>query len=177
MRNYPQEAERPTYRTWRSMIARCTQPSCEGYHKYGGRGISVCDRWRVFARFLEDMGLRPEGRTLDRINNDGNYEPGNCRWATVEEQCNNTRRSVRVTWRGETHTIGEWAKITGLHNDTIRDRLLNGATPELALSKPVGFFNSACYRGHVVKQIHRGPRGRFCEECERGSSRPGEPQP
>lgn len=71
------------------MFARCANPRSNGFEYYGGRGIAVCDRWASFADFLADMGQRPAGRTLDRINNDGNYEPGNCRWATPKEQAAN----------------------------------------------------------------------------------------
>ena len=81
----------PTYNSWRMMIARCYLTTQHNYPNYGGRGISVCDRWRSFLHFLEDMGERPEGKTLDRINPDGNYEPGNCRWATTKEQAQNKR--------------------------------------------------------------------------------------
>lgn len=83
----------PTYHTWSNMIQRCTNPTAEGWAHYGGRGIRVCDHWRKFDNFLADMGERPEGLTLERINNDGDYEPGNCRWATQAEQLMNRRRS------------------------------------------------------------------------------------
>lgn len=81
----------PLYEAYQGMLARCHRPTHHKYPSYGGRGITVCDRWRDFASFHADMGDRPEGRTLDRINNDGNYEPGNCRWATAQQQRHNRR--------------------------------------------------------------------------------------
>lgn len=83
----------PTYNSWDNMTQRCKNPNRAEYGYYGGRGIEVCDRWALFENFLADMGERPSGLTLDRIDNDGNYEPGNCRWATKAEQMTNRRRS------------------------------------------------------------------------------------
>jgi len=87
----------PTYQTWVDMVKRCTKPRATAWHYYGGRGIKVCKRWMTFENFLGDMGERPNGLTLDRINNDGNYEPGNCRWATRKQQSVNRRKPGTAT--------------------------------------------------------------------------------
>lgn len=109
----------PTYETWLKMRSRCTSPSTAQFKHYGGRGITVCERWESFENFLADMGERPIGKTLDRIDVDGNYEPSNCRWATQSEQMNNTHRSVK--YQGKTLT--EWSKELGVKYDTLSYRL------------------------------------------------------
>jgi hypothetical protein len=89
----------PTYISWENMRQRCDNPNATGWERWGGRGITLCERWDSFENFLADMGERPEGTTLDRIDNDGNYEPGNCKWSTSKEQQANTRPRRRQTPR------------------------------------------------------------------------------
>lgn len=119
------------------MLARCDNPKNPAYPRYGGRGITVCDRWRTFEGFLADMGERPAGKSIERINNDGNYEPGNCRWATAKEQNLNTRSNRLVTIDGETRPLAEWAELRGLLVGTVYDRLYRGWNIERAINTPL----------------------------------------
>jgi len=131
----------PTYKTWLGVVRRCTVPASSGYANYGGRGIRVCDSWAAsFDAFLADMGERPAGKTLDRIDNDGNYEPGNCRWATRVEQASNTKKNVFVEFRGERMTVSELARRHGMRPGSLRGRLLLGWDIERAVSEEVSRF-------------------------------------
>lgn len=122
---------------WAAMKARCMNPKSHYYHRYGGRGIVICERWlNSFANFLADMGPRPEGTSLDRIDNNGNYEPGNCRWATQKEQMRNMSRNRSVTAFGETRLMCEWEEIAGLTSGSVSNRLRNGWSPERAVGPP-----------------------------------------
>jgi hypothetical protein len=115
----------PIYNIWHGMHSRCKYPSNPMYKYYGGRGIRVCDRWKDVALFYEDMGARPEGKSLDRIDNDGNYEPSNCRWATPKEQNRNSRRAHMITYQGETMCMFDWADRAGINRNTF-SRRING---------------------------------------------------
>lgn len=127
-----------TYKSWSASIARCENPKHKSYHRYGGRGIVVCSRWREsFEAFLDDMGERPPGMTLDRINNDGNYEKGNCRWATSKVQGRSNYQIRLVSAFGQTMPIVDWAEVVGIKQETIAQRLNSGWSEEDALSKSV----------------------------------------
>lgn len=128
----------PEYAAFRGMWRRCTNPTHSGYHRYGGRGISVCERWRNFDAFLADMGRKPSARhSIDRINNDGNYEPANCRWATPEQQQGNTINTHLVTFRGETAPFRVMSAKYGLKEQTAMNRLRHGWDFERLFTTPV----------------------------------------
>jgi len=121
------------YRIWGSMLSRCRNVRHQLYKNYGGRGITVCDRWLVFENFLSDMGRRPPKRSLDRINNSRGYERENCRWATAKEQARNQRGNKWVAVRGVRKTLAEWLELTGTTRRTFYMRLSSGMDEENAL--------------------------------------------
>jgi len=128
------------YSTWQSMKQRCYDFNCGCYPRYGGRGITVCDRWREdYGAFLEDMGQRPSPlHSIERIANEGNYEPNNCRWATRSEQARNRRSSRLITCDGVTKTLAEWAELTGIGASVIDTRLARGWEVSDALTALAG---------------------------------------
>lgn len=129
----------PTNRAYYAMKTRCLNPRQKTYARYGGRGIKVCDRWLGpdgFKNFLSDMGERPEGMTLDRIDNDGNYEPSNCRWATRETQQRNTSRNRIVNYAGRDMTLVEACTLHGIDYHLVAGRLFHGWTFEQAVNEP-----------------------------------------
>lgn len=129
----------PLYHTWLCMVRRCTKRSEPAFENYGGRGITICDRWRKsFAAFCADVGEKPSpDHTLDRIDNNGNYEPGNVRWATRVVQNRNSRRNIPVTFRGETRLLIEWSALTGINYQTLHSRIIKGWDVERAMTAPV----------------------------------------
>lgn len=119
----------------RDARSRCRNKNHLWYPEYGGRGIQVCERWNVFKNFLDDMGPKPTPKhTLDRINNDGHYEPSNCRWATQKEQNKNKRDNPKITYQGETMTRVDWAEKYNLNIVTLQVRLWRGWTFERAIN-------------------------------------------
>lgn len=134
------------YRIWRHMHERCESDKHIRYDKYGGRGISVCKEWgeyKPFAEWARENGYA-DGLSIDRINNDDGYYPGNCRWATIKEQNNNKSNCVHLSLNGETHTVAEWADITGMKHSTILERMKRGWDDEEVLTRPL--------RPHVRKK-------------------------
>ncbi len=120
----------PGYASWKGMRARCYTKTNRKYKDYGARGIEVCERWREsFTNFYQDMGAKPgQEYSLNRINNDGNYEPTNCEWATPEVQANNKRVNLFVTHEGKTRTVAQWARDLGIPATSIVWRINNGRT-------------------------------------------------
>lgn len=131
-------SDTPEYQAWADMIVRCTNPKNRRFKDYGGRGITVCDKWRrSFLSFLDDVGKRPEARmSLDRENNSGNYEPGNVRWAMPLIQAANRRTNHLLMVGGITMTVSEWARIKGIHRSTIFYRLSENWPAESLFATP-----------------------------------------
>jgi hypothetical protein len=128
-----------TYRSWVSMWQRCTDPNIGTYHLYGGRGIRVCDRWRDINNFIADMGHRPSrDYSIERADSNKDYTPGNCRWATIVDQNNNTSRNVFVEYRGRRLTIAQWSREIRIPHDTLWRRFKSGKwTVEQIMTMPL----------------------------------------
>lgn len=129
-----------TYTAWQAMLRRCDNPNNKAYKWYGGRGINVCDRWKTYAHFLKDMGESPKGMSLDRINNDGNYEPGNCRWTTRLEQSHNRSDTKMVLYNGKRMPVSVAERETGRCKGNLSGLLRRYGWPDVDISiipKPV----------------------------------------
>lgn len=140
MKNRPKHSMlgTPEYQAWMGMKNRCRHPRCKAYPNYGGRGIRVCERWAAdFSAFYADMGPRPSPlHSLDRIDSNGHYEPGNCRWATRAEQNRNTRANVVVSAWGRQQVVTDWAREVGIDPKVIKARIDAGWPAEDALTRP-----------------------------------------
>lgn len=149
-----------TYNSWKAMRARCLNANHVAYHNYGGRGITICERWESYDLFVFDMGFAPNGHSLDRIDNAQGYFVSNCRWSTVKEQLNNQRRNVRLTFEGRTMTASQWAEELGIGASTLLKRLNKyGCSVERALtSKRLKEWRHGTRQGYA--------RGCKCAECK-----------
>ena len=125
------------YRRYYSMHSRCYDSSNIKYHRYGGRGISVCDRWHDFENYYADIGDVEKGMTIDRIDNDGPYSPENCRIVGYSQQARNRSDTHFLTFNGETKSITEWSEVIGMKREALRNRILRGWPVEDALNTPI----------------------------------------
>lgn len=115
--------DKDTYVTWVSMKSRCRDKENKSYEYCGAKGIKVCARWEVLENFIEDMGLRPKGMSLDRIDNTKNYYKENCKWSTKKQQENNKTNNIVIEYEDQKHTLAEWSRILGIHQRTLHNRL------------------------------------------------------
>ncbi len=131
-------ARSPEYKNWDAMMQRCLNSKCKDYPQYGGRGIKIHEPWRDFVNFYRYMGNRPTKKhTLGRVDNDGNYEPGNVEWQTPAQQNVNTRGNHMLTYNGETLTISQWCEKTGIPQSALYQRIYYGWSVDKALTQPV----------------------------------------
>lgn len=138
----------PTYKAWDGMIQRCTNTNSPSYKDYGGRGVTVCERWLTFINFLEDMGVKPDGLEIDRIDNGRGYYKENCRWTDRTTNNRNTRFNRMVAFNGEVKCISEWAEVTGINAGTLIFRLNSGWSPEKTFTTPT----KTQYRSKNIKE-------------------------
>lgn len=126
-----------TYRVWATMLARCRTPSQTSYKNYGGRGIRVCERWNLFENFLADMGESLPGKEIDRIDNDGDYDPGNCRWVSPKENGRNKRNNIVLSYNGQSKFLLEWSAILKIPITTLYARIRIGWPTDKVLGTPL----------------------------------------
>lgn len=129
-------ARHPVNKVWRQMLARCENPKDKAFKHYGGRGIRVCRRWHNFKHFMADMGERPSDKQIERINNDGDYCPNNCRWATAKEQQRNRSNNRIIEWNNQRKPLVQWAEELGVNRCLLRNRLAANWTIEKAFTTP-----------------------------------------
>lgn len=169
------------YGTWNSMMARCYNEKHAKYPLYGARGLRVCRRWHTFQNFVDDMGMRPSGLMLERIDNDKGYSPENCKWATYAEQIRNRNITVWLTHDGKTMCIKDWADHLGISYSTLKERLRQGYSTELALTMKPEPANASkmrkyydhCKNGHLYSEHGKvdNRSHRVCKICEKDRNR------
>lgn len=143
------------YQRWKGMRGRCLNPQDPSWHNYGGRGITIDPSWDSFEQFYRDMGNPEPGMTLDRIDNSGNYGPGNCRWTSVASQSRNRRGCINITHEGRTQTLEEWAREVGISRPSLAARYQNGDKPPW-LFRPRGFHScEVCHTGFISASSQR----------------------
>lgn len=148
----------PEYQSWSAMKKRCQNPNDQAYHHYGGRGISVCDKWQTFEGFYEDMGNRPTSdHSLDRVDNDGDYDPSNVRWATTQEQSWNRRTCTMIAFAGMSRSVSEWCHLLGVNYGRTLNRLRRGTS----------FVDAVTYR-KLPTRVRTMP----CRKCGEMFTRP-----
>ena len=138
-----------TYAIWTGMRDRCLNKNDPSYKNYGGRGVSICKEWNSFPNFLADMGHKPKGMTIDRINSDGNYEPSNCRWATPLEQANNRRTVIFLEYKGIRQSLADWARQLGIPRTTLYMRYLSNKSVAQILGKAKQITERVKYKGSL----------------------------
>lgn len=156
---------KPEYRAWASMMTRCFNTKNKGFPDYGGRGITVCERWRKFENFYADLGQRPgKGYSLERLRNNGHYEPGNVIWATPKQQSRNKRNNIILTHNGQSNILADWAEELNIGDGAIRARLRRGWTIEQILNSPLGTrvvdkkSNNIKLTDELVRMIRQSPK-------------------
>jgi hypothetical protein len=157
---YVNGKRRPEYNVWHNMKKRCLNPEYQSFSNYGGRGIKVCDRWiESFENFFNDMGEKPsQGHSIDRVDNDGNYEPENCRWATRKEQARNRRSNVFVVQNGKAKVLSEICEANGIKSDTASKRISCGWSLDAASSTPVKKKEKNLNEDKIKKLVLSGMR-------------------
>lgn len=144
------------YKVWAAMKDRCRNPNNTHYRHYGGRGISVCERWNDFALFLADMGEQPEGGTVERVDNSLGYCPENCIWATRKSQMRNRRVNVLFAYQGESKCLAEWSEVVGINQNTLRERLRRGWDIETAFTTPAKIYKNRKWTNRYKELLYNG---------------------
>jgi hypothetical protein len=152
----------PEWTSWKGMLERCNTPTYKKWANYGGRGVTVCPEWTIFEQFYADMGPRPEGMSLDRIDNNQGYSPSNCRWATHKTQANNTRANVHVSIDGVTRTLKQWSEHFGIDYAVVKTRRADGkdgvdlflASPRRSYKRLISFEGKHMTIGAWAKHLN-----------------------